>query len=60
MTTLRPKPGDIHIVLNDGQGSVTYLLPRDKVNDLERQKMKKLIDTFRVLFIEGRTIKEEL
>jgi hypothetical protein len=50
---LTPKPGDIFIVLNDGEGSITYLLPRDKVNDLQRQRMSKLTEAFRVLFIEG-------
>jgi hypothetical protein len=53
MRQLTPKPGDIFIVLNNGQESITYLLPRDKVSDLQRQRMNKLTEAFRVLFVEG-------
>lgn len=54
--SMTPKPGDIYIVLNNGQGSITYLLPRDKVSDLDRKRMERLTDTFRRLFIEGHDI----
>lgn len=56
MKALRPKPGDIYIVLNDGNSSVTYLLPREKVSDFDRQCIVTLIGEFRKLFIEDRTV----
>jgi hypothetical protein len=55
MSQLKPKPGDIFIVLNDGDGSVSYLLPKATVTDLDRQRMTDLMAEFRRLFIEGRT-----
>lgn len=53
---LRPKPGDLFIELNNGDGSISYLLPKAKVGDIDRQRMRKLTEAFRILFVEGHDI----